>query len=303
MKLNDPWMVAVWPGMGHVSINAGYYLMSKLGMYQFAEFSPPELFDVEFIEVKDGLIHPTPIPRNRLFLWNDPDQKRDLIVFIGEAQPPTGKHAFCKKLIEQGISLGVQRVFTFAAMATQMQLNQNGRVFGASTNAKTLDELNDFKVDTLDDGQIGGLNGILLGVAAEMGIDGACLLGEMPHVLVQFPFPRASLSVLKVFSMIANIDLDTSELGEQANALDRQLEEILSAIQQPEKTEFEQNPEPQGLLQQPELSDEDHQKIENLFEQAQQNRSHAYELKRELDRLGLFLKYEDRFLDLFKRLE
>ena len=36
LKLNKPWLVAVWPGMGHVAVNAAYYLMAKLGV--FAEY-------------------------------------------------------------------------------------------------------------------------------------------------------------------------------------------------------------------------------------------------------------------------
>ena len=39
IRLNKPWLVAVWPGMGHVAISAGYYLMAKLGMHRLAEFS------------------------------------------------------------------------------------------------------------------------------------------------------------------------------------------------------------------------------------------------------------------------
>ena len=40
LKLVNPWMVAVWPGIGQVAISAGYYLMSKLGMHTLAEFPP-----------------------------------------------------------------------------------------------------------------------------------------------------------------------------------------------------------------------------------------------------------------------
>ena len=54
LKLNKPWLVAVWPGMGHVAISAGYYLVTKLGMHILAEFSAHELFDVEHVEVKGG---------------------------------------------------------------------------------------------------------------------------------------------------------------------------------------------------------------------------------------------------------
>jgi hypothetical protein len=44
----------------------------------------------------------------------------------------------------------------------------------------------------------------------------------------------------------------------------------------------------------------DERLIEDLFDQSRTDRSRAYELKRELDRLGVFKQYEDRFLDLFK---
>ena len=48
------------------------------------------------------------------------------------------------------------------------------------------------------------------------------------------------------------------------------------------------------------LSDQAEQHIESLFQQASEDRSKAYELKNELDRLDVFKDYEDRFLDLFK---
>jgi hypothetical protein len=43
------------------------------------------------------------------------------------------------------------------------------------------------------------------------------------------------------------------------------------------------------------------QRIEELFEEARKDRSRGMRLKAELDRLGCFKLYENRFLDLFKR--
>jgi hypothetical protein len=45
---------------------------------------------------------------------------------------------------------------------------------------------------------------------------------------------------------------------------------------------------------------EDRRRIEELFAQARLDRSKAFELKSELDRLDVFRDFEDRFLDLFK---
>ena len=52
-----------------------------------------------------------------------------------------------------------------------------------------------------------------------------------------------------------------------------------------------------------EVSDEDRERIETLFQAAHGDRSKAVELKALLDRLGHFKRYENRFLDLFKKAE
>lgn len=57
-------------------------------------------------------------------------------------------------------------------------------------------------------------------------------------------------------------------------------------------------PEPEQVAPRPGAKDRPH--LNQLLEQARKNRSHAYELKQELDPLGLFGEFEDRFLDLFK---
>src|SRR5918992_2436606 len=113
MRLNDPWLVAVWPGMGHVALNAGYYLLAKLGMDIVAELEAGDLFDIDHVEVKAGMIQPGRRPRNRFFVWNDPEERHDLVVFLGEAQPPLGKYPFCKQLIGYARKLGVERGGTF----------------------------------------------------------------------------------------------------------------------------------------------------------------------------------------------
>jgi proteasome assembly chaperone (PAC2) family protein len=304
-KLQRPWLIAVWPGMGHIAISAGYYLLAKLEMEMFAELSPRGLFEVEHVEVKGGLIRPGQMPRSRFFVWHDPQGKRDIIVFLGEAQPPREKYGLCAKLISYAKELGVERVFTFAAMATNMHPDRDSRVFAATTESDGLDELKQLKLELLEEGHIGGLNGVLLGAAAEGGIRGTCLLGEMPHILAQLPYPKASLAVLKVFVKLAGIELDFTELAEQAQAMDEKLGELLAGVEHA----FEEHmPEEEEAFnaeapEEERLSAGDKSRIEELFAQARLDRSKAYELKSELDRLDVFRDYEDRFLDLFKNPE
>ncbi|MEI7910046.1 MAG: PAC2 family protein [Verrucomicrobiota bacterium] len=303
-QLNAPWLIAAWPGMGAVAISAGYYLMAKLGMHLLAEFPAREFFDLERVDVKDGLILTGALPRSRLFLWQDPARNHDLIVFIGEAQPSAKGAAFCAKLVGFAHKLRVQRVFTFAAMASQMRPEHESRVFGAAIDRDTLEDFKRLELHMLEDAQISGLNGVLLGVAADSGMKGGCLLGEIPHVFSQFPFPKASLAVLKAFGAMAAISIDFKELQSQSRQVEKGLEEFLHRLENsvgtpgaPPVAAEEAEPE-KPLLR---LSGSDKQRLEELFAKARNDRSLSYELKQELDRLKVFQEYEDRFLDLFKQ--
>jgi uncharacterized protein len=137
LQLHHPWLVAVWPGMGNVALNAGIYLLAKLNMSMIAEFEANDLFDLDHVEVKQGIIQMGRRPRNRFFVWTDPNKKHDIVVFLGEAQPPLGKHPFCRQLVAYAQELGVERVFTFAAMATQMHPEQRSRTFGVAKTWKS----------------------------------------------------------------------------------------------------------------------------------------------------------------------
>ncbi len=87
--------------------------------------------------------------------------------------------------------------------------------------------------------------------------------------------------------------------------MEQQLGEFLSQVEQtygPQVPVQEEGYNPE-TAEEERLGSAEKQRIEALFEQVKKDRSKAFELKRELDRLGIFKDYEDRFLDLFKKAE
>jgi proteasome assembly chaperone (PAC2) family protein len=288
--------------MGQVAVSAGYYLMSKLGMRALAEVAARELFDVEQIEVKEGLIRPGRLPRNQFFIGKDPTGQRDSIVFIGESQPPLGKYSFCQKILDFARKSEVERVFTFAAMVTNMHPQREPRVFAAATNPEMLKSLDGHGLKYLEEGQINGLNGILLGAAVEAEMDGICLLGEMPHLFGGHPFPAAPLAILRKFSELGGFQLDLSELEAEVESMNDRLGELLANAEQNLRNGgAEEEPEEFGAEAiERKLTTKQEREIEELFGQARADKAKAYELKQLLDRLNAFGDYEDRFLDLFK---
>lgn len=286
-------------------------------MHLHAELSVDDIFDVEHVEVHDGVATKGRRPRHVLFIWRDPAQRHDLLVFVSEAQPAHGRYTLSHRLLDLVVGLGVERVFTFAAMATQLHPTQTPRVFAAATEATSLRELEEHNIELLKEGQISGLNGVFLAAAAERGLSGACLLGEMPFFAGQLPNPAASRAVLQVMSQLAGFSLDMKELDEHATTMEKHLLELLerlqSALQEqgegeesfsvPSFAESEPEPKAAPSKNEPGLTLEQRDHIEALFEKARQDRAKAFELKTELDRLRVFKFYEDRFLDLFKTAE
>ena len=308
VEIPERWLVAAWPGLGQVATTAAVYLLSKLPMHQVAEFRARDLFELESVEVKAGLLHAARLPRSRLYLWRDPGGVRDVVVFLGEAQPPAGKLALCQRLVEEARALGVTRVLTFSALATDMAPSSPSRVFGVASDGSRLAELQRHGVAALPEGSIGGLNGVALAAAAESGLPAVGLLGEMPALAPQLPYPAASAAVLRVFRELSGVELDLAELEGYGRNMQTQLEEAYEQLRRAlgqtaapgeEAPASAPAPEP-APPPTPELSPADEAAIERLFREAAADRSKAFELRQLLDRLGLFHKYEDRFLDLFE---
>lgn len=310
-NLKKPWLIAIWPGMGSVALTAGTYLSTQLGAKEIMRLPSDEHFDVEKVEIQDGVARVGWLPTCSFHAWRDPHEERDLVFFIGEAQPNTRGLEFCRRIIEVAKDLGVQRIYTFAAMATQIHPSAAPRVFAVANEKKLLKELETAPVEVLREGQINGLNGVLLAAAAEAGMGAFCLLGEMPFFAVSVPNPKASHRVLEIFTGLASINVDFSELAAQSKAVERRLVELLErmnlTIEASTGAEGQEEltviPDflPEELQEQPDLSARDRKRIETLFDAAIIDRSKALELKHELDRLGVFHQFEDRFLDLFKQ--
>ena len=306
--LKDPWLIAVWPGMGNVALAAGGYLVNQLDASPDAELAASELFDIEHVEVTDGIADAGRSPRSMFFEIRNPTGEHDLLLFLGEAQPTSRGYYFCHELLTYAIKRGITRLITFAAMASQIHPNDTPRVFGVATEPALLDELKPLNVEVLKEGQISGLNGVMLAAAKQRDIPGICLLGELPYFAVGVPNPRASEAVLEVFTKLANFDLDMSELHAQAEQMQQHLLDLMDKLSQAAQQQSEESfttptflKEADDETSKPKLDPTTEARIEKLFKKAHHDRARAMELKHELDRLGVFEQYEDRFLDLFKK--
>lgn len=316
-----PWLVAAWPGMGNVALVAAGYLVRTLELQPFAEVAARPWFDVTDVGVKKGIIAPPRAPRSVLFRSTKPVEGRPLIVFMGEAQPSGGTLDYARQIVEKAADLGVERIVTFASMAAHVHPEQEPRVFAAATTHDALSDLRAQGHAGVEDGQISGLNGVLLGAAAEKNMEGICLLGQIPAFAPNVVNPKAARAILDAFIPMADLKIDTAELAEQARPVEEFMTRLLDQMSPEQRAmalgEHEDADDDDGDEGVPDadftpgeaesdippsstVTDADRERIERLFAEAQRDRASAAMLKAELDRLGVFREHEGRFLDLFK---
>jgi len=149
----------------------------------------------------------------------------------------------------------------------------------------------------MESGHISGLNGLILGLAKERGIDAVCLLATMPQYAIGLPNPKASGAIVDTLQKIMNFVVSMEEIYEYIKDMDEKMaviEENVKNVIAVEKDkgapQVRENKVPGYITE----------KIEKLFKEAEKDKSKAIILKRELDRWDLYKLYEDRFLDLFK---
>src|ERR1039457_4652028 len=110
-RLNTPNLLAAWPGVGNVAIIIASYLTSKLNFKDLAEIDPAPFFDPTGVLVEDSIIEAPQFPRSKFYYRkNDKKGRSDLVLFMGDDQPPTKGYDLAHTILDVALRFHVQRV-------------------------------------------------------------------------------------------------------------------------------------------------------------------------------------------------
>lgn len=205
-------MLASWPGIGNVSLILARYLKEKLGAREVGEIDPVHFFEPVGVMVRENVVEEPRFPESKFYYWEKEDKSLGLVLFIGEEQPRPRGYEMVETVLDAAEQLGVSRIFSCAAAVTKIHYSEETKVWGVATSPELLEEFSRYKVILRGTLRIAGLNGLILGRAKERGIDGLCLLGEVPGFATQMAHPKAALAVLSVLAEMLGIEIDTDEL-------------------------------------------------------------------------------------------
>jgi proteasome assembly chaperone (PAC2) family protein len=215
-KLNSPVMLAAWPGIGNVAIIVATYLERKLAFKRLGEVEASHFFDPIGVIVRDNVVEAPQFPQSRFYYWKNKEGGSDIILFIGEDQPAAKGYELANCILDVGLNLGIKRVYTCAAALSRIHHTEQPAVWGVATSQQVTEDIKRYNLVRKGNLHIAGLNGLLLGVAKEKGIEGVCLLGEVPVYATRIQNPMAALAILKVLTTMLEVEIDLAELVQLA---------------------------------------------------------------------------------------
>jgi len=228
-KLNSPNMLASWPGISNVSTIVATYLRRKLDFKKLAEVEASHFFDPIGVVVEDSIVEAPQFPLSEFYYWKNKGGGSDIILFIGEAQPTAKGYELANCVLDAGLRFHAQRIYTCAAALTRIHYTEEPRCWGVATSQQVAEDLKRYDLIQKSNLQIAGLNGLLLGIAKERNIEGACLLGEVPMYATRIQNPMAALVILKVLTKTLDIEIDTAELAQLAKETKEKMKQAAAA--------------------------------------------------------------------------
>jgi len=230
--LRDPVLVCGLPGSGYVAKIALDFLVSELKSSPLATIYSYS-FPPQVLIRSDGSAE---LSKHEISYVKG--QSQDLLLYTGDAQPvnPQAEYELSDRVLEFAAEFNVRRVFTLAAYITG-QFVKTPRVFGTATSQELFRLLIQNGANAMSEGTITGMNGLIIGLAALRGMEGACLLGETSGYVMD---PKASYAVLSLLKKLINLDVDLTPLEERARQ-GEVLRSILESMKKSTETQLERD--------------------------------------------------------------
>jgi len=188
------------PGIGSVGKVAADYLATALECSDIKPFFS-DGFPAQVV-VSEGLVK---LLHAEL---KAPKERKSMFILSGDAQPldVMRMYSLSGELLESLKAEGVEEVITLAAYVGETK----DQVLGAASDADLAMELEKNGIHLLRNGAIGGLNGLLAGMAPQYGMRGSCLLattsGANPVDI------NAATILLEAIVTLLGLDLEISLL-------------------------------------------------------------------------------------------
>lgn len=145
---------------------------------------------------------------------SDPLSSKDLILLTGDSQPvvPGSEYVLSEQILDLITKFKISNIYSLASYVTGTFVN-DPKIYGTATNPEIVKSFRSFNISTLDNGNITGMNGLILGLGKLRGIEGICLLGETSGYVID---AKASKNLLEILNNVLGIHINMDEMNKRS---------------------------------------------------------------------------------------
>jgi len=143
-------------------------------------------------------------------------------------------------VLDVALKFGCRRVYTSGAAVAPIHHTMRPKTWAVANTEDLIDEIRSYENTVLmsdlegrgGQGNITGLNGLLLGAAKRRGLEAICVMGEIPIYLQGFPlpYPKASESVLEVLTAVLGIRVEMKGIAALVERSEREIERLYESF-------------------------------------------------------------------------
>ena len=170
--------------------------------------------------INDSAASPPPPPQSTVSLnptnttVSSPLSSQDLILLTGDSQPvvPGSEYVLSEQILDLITKFKISNIYSLASYVTGTFVN-DPKIYGTATNPEMIKSFRSFNISTLDNGNITGMNGLILGLGKLRGIEGICLLGETSGYVID---AKASKNLLEILNNVLGININMDEMNKRS---------------------------------------------------------------------------------------
>lgn len=206
------------PDVGLVGVIAATHLVETLGLVEVAAIES-DLLPPVLVLHKGLLTNPV-----RVFAG------KGLAVVTSEiAIPPTAVYPLVKKLADWVQKKHVGQVISVSGFPAQDRTEiETPQVFGVAIDEKTMQLLQEHKVEVMEEGFVVGIYALLLKECAKRRIPAVALLAQ---AFLSYPDPGAAASALLALSKILKVKFDVQPLLEKGDEIRLKARDLMKQAQ------------------------------------------------------------------------
>lgn len=198
--------------------NNNYNNKTSKNKKEIKDISKPEVQSDQSINGSAASPSP-PLPQSTVSLnptntTVSPLSSKDLILLTGDSQPvvPGSEYVLSEQILDLITKFKISNIYSLASYVTGTFVN-DPKIYGTATNPEMIKSFRSFNISTLDNGNITGMNGLILGLGKLRGIEGICLLGETSGYVID---AKASKNLLEILNNVLGININMDEMNKRS---------------------------------------------------------------------------------------